>query len=484
MSIRSVWWRGIFAALTVGLCLAGAVLYRQNERAEPSGAPPPNVLLISIDTLRPDHLGCYGYHRDTSPRIDRLAAESVLFENHISSTSWTLPAHAALFTSLPDSVHGCTDTDKTLPRKLITLAERFAAADYQTAGFFSGPYLHPAFGLDQGFDHYENCTSYAKALDAQPVDQWSMDHQIMRASHRDMTNPTVYGAVKKWLDEREPGKFFMFVHMWDAHFDFIPPPPYDTMFDPGYTGTVTGTDFFFDPNINADMPPRDLQHLIALYDGEIRWTDYYVGRIIDDLARSGLLEQTVVVITSDHGTEFFEHGFKAHRMTLFDEVIRIPLLIRYPPLIPKGVRIRAQTRIIDLAPTLLELAGLPPATEFMGHSLVSVARKKTVDFDNLGISELFSVGRAMRSIRTREWKLTDDMVQKQRYYIDLIVDPDEHYPRPAHATEYGQKLLDRYKTVNHTLDVWRSRVFSDPDQPDLPEEVLKQLESLGYIERD
>ncbi|MCH8148631.1 MAG: sulfatase-like hydrolase/transferase [Planctomycetes bacterium] len=254
--------------------------------------------------------------------------------------------------------------------------------------------------------------------------------------------------------------------------------------DPGYTGTVTGTDFFFDPNINADMPPRDLQHLIALYDGEIRWTDYYVGRIIDDLARSGLLEQTVVVITSDHGTEFFEHGFKAHRMTLFDEVIRIPLLIRYPPLIPKGVRIRAQTRIIDLAPTLLELAGLPPATEFMGHSLVSVARKKTVDFDNLGISELFSVGRAMRSIRTREWKLTDDMVQKQRYYIDLIVDPDEHYPRPAHATEYGQKLLDRYKTVNHTLDVWRSRVFSDPDQPDLPEEVLKQLESLGYIERD
>lgn len=476
----------MIAALTMGVCLAAAVLYWPNDRAGPTGAPPPapNVLLISIDTLRPDHLGCYGYQRDTSPRLDRLAAESVLFENHISSTSWTLPAHAALFTSLADSVHGCTDTDKTLPRDLITLAERFAAADYQTAGFFSGPYLHPAFGLDQGFAHYENCTSYARNLDTQPVSEWAMDRQVMRASHRDITNPTVYDAVKRWLDERGPGKFFMFVHMWDPHFDFIPPAPYDTMFDPDYAGTITGTDFFFDRKINANMPQRDLQHLIALYDGEIRWTDDHVGRIIDDLERNGLLDETVVAITSDHGTEFFEHGYKAHRMTLYDEVIRIPLLIRYPPTMPAGVRIRAQTRIIDVAPTLLELAGLPPATEIMGHSLVPAARKKTVDFDNLGVSELFSVGRRMRSIRTLEWKLTDDMAQNERYYIDLITDPDEQYPRQALTTEYGRELLDRYKTVNNALDGWRSRVSSDPDRSDVPEEVLKQLESLGYIERN
>ncbi|MFQ5491669.1 MAG: sulfatase-like hydrolase/transferase, partial [Phycisphaerae bacterium] len=187
-------------------------------------APPvqPNVLLISIDTLRPDHLGCYGYDRPTSPRIDRLASEGVLFENHISSTSWTLPAHAAMFTSLVDSVHGCTDTDKKLSDSMVTLAERFSSAGFDTVGFFAGPYLHPAFGLAQGFDQYEDCTSYAQTLDSTPVESWAMDPKIMQDSHQDITTPAVLEAVKSWLAGHTSGRFFMFVHLWDVHFDFIP----------------------------------------------------------------------------------------------------------------------------------------------------------------------------------------------------------------------------------------------------------------------
>ncbi|MBU0617850.1 MAG: sulfatase-like hydrolase/transferase, partial [Planctomycetes bacterium] len=188
----------------------------------------PNILLISVDALRPDHLGCYGYGRATSPNIDKLAGEGALFENAISSTSWTLPAHAALFTGLADSVHGCTDTDRRLAENRYTLAERLKDAGYATVGFFSGPYLHPVFELGQGFDEYVDCTSYPELTERNGIDAKAVDSaSVHERSHRDITNPRVYERASAWLTENKRRPFFMFVHMWDVHFDFIPPPPYD-----------------------------------------------------------------------------------------------------------------------------------------------------------------------------------------------------------------------------------------------------------------
>jgi arylsulfatase A-like enzyme len=479
---RRLLWMGI---LVVVLAAGGAGLYLQLNRPAQAGASsvPPNVLLISIDMLRPDHLGCYGYSRPTSPHIDRLAEEGVLFENHISSSSWTLPAHAALFTSLYDSVHGCTDTDKKLADNVVTLAEKFAQAGYQTAGFFSGPYLHPAFGLGRGFEHYEDCTSYAAVLDDTAVDQWAMDPDVMRASHRDITSPRVYAAFKKWFDEHRGSKFFLFVHLWDPHFDFIPPPPYDTLFDPNYAGTVTGTDFFFDPNINADMPARDLEHLIALYDGEIAWTDSYVGKILDDFQQAGLLDHTVVALTSDHGTEFFEHGDKAHRKTLFDEVIRIPLLLRYPAQLGAGIHIHSQTRSIDVGPTLLELAGVSSAVPVMGRSLVPLALDPARPFNELAVSELFSVGHRIRSLRSLHWKFFDNQAGDQRFFVDLGADPGEHHLYGNLTKGAGRELNKRYEAMVRVLDAWQARICPTTTPTNVPENVRRQLESLGYLSR-
>lgn len=471
--------------LLVVVCLCLCVLFscgKQNKENAKTQAGYPNVLLISIDTLRPDHLHCYGYRRTTSPAIDKLASEGVLFENHISSTSWTLPAHAALFTSLADSVHGCTDTDRKLHKDFNTISEVFARAGYETAGFFSGPYLHPAFGLGQGFDHYENCTSYAKAIDGEPVKKWAMDTGIMRQSHHDIANPIVYAAFKKWLAKKKESPFFMFVHMWDTHFDFIPPPPYDKKFDPDYEGTISGIDFFLDKRINAQMPERDLRHIIALYDGEIAWTDAHVGKMIKDLEDAGLLEKTIIVITSDHGTEFFEHGDKAHRKTLFDEVIRIPLIIRYPAKLPAGVRVNAQTRLIDVTPTLVELTGLPAMEHVMGSSLVRLAAGKEPGFDNTAVSELFSVGRSMRTLRTLNWKLTDHINLNRRYFFDLIEDPGEKRLRINLAKDPGLELLTQYRAISKELIIRRSRWAKSTDRSTIPEDVLQQLKSLGYID--
>ncbi len=464
--------------LTLAGCGAASAPADVRQRPEPAG---PNVLLICIDTLRADHLGAYGYHRATSPNLDRLARGGVVFENHISSTSWTLPAHAALFSSLPDSVHGCTDTDRVLADGITTLAERFWAAGYETAGFFAGPYLHPAFGLGQGFEHYENCTSYARVLDGAPAEQWAMDLDVMHQSHRDVTNPSVFEAFTRWIDEPNRGTFFMFVHLWDVHYDFIPPAPYDTMFDPEYTGSMTGDNFFFDRSINPDMAPRDLEHLIALYDGEIAWTDEYLGRIIARLETLGVLDDTIIAVTSDHGTAFFEHGLKGHRNSLFDELIHVPLVIRYPEAIEAGTRVATQTRSIDIGPTLLDLAGLATPDDVHGHSLVKLVWRNQLDFDNQAVSELFSVGQRVRTLRTPQWKFYDVMNRELRLWTDLVADPGERALRPV-AFGQGKALEARYNQAVAALvpvEVTTGAV-ADP----LPEAVRRQLESLGYVGDD
>ncbi len=271
----------------------------------------------------------------------------------------------------------------------------------------------------------------------------------------------------------------MFVHLWDVHFDFIPPAPYDTMFDPDYDGPVTGENFFFDPEINARMPGRDKRHLIALYDGEIAWTDEHVGRIIDDLRRAGLLDETVVAVTSDHGTEFFEHGGKAHRMTLFDEVIRVPLIIRYPAGLPAGTRVAAQSRAVDVGPTLLELASLAAPDDIMGSSLLSLTESGP---GRVAVSELFSVGRRMRSVRTRQWKLTDHLQAQRRYYFDLVRDPRETRPLSDLAAGRGPEVVETYRTVLADIESWRTRMPFETDPSTIPDEVRRQLESLGYID--
>ena len=447
------------------------------------------MLLISVDMLRADHLGSYGYGRETSPHLDRLAKEGVLFEDCISSAPWTLPTHAALFTGLPDSVHGCTDSDRALAPGFTTLAERFKQGGYATTGFFSGPYLHPAFGLGQGFDSYVNCTSYARAIDGQPAEDWAMDTEVMHSSHRDVTSPTVTEEVLGWLAGRGDGgngqaePFFMFVHLWDVHFDFLPPAPYDELFAGEYGGSVSGEDFFFDPAIHADMPAADREHLLDLYDGEIRWTDHHIGLILAALEERGLLENTVVALTADHGTEFFEHGGKAHRMTLFEEVLRVPLVLRYPAAIPAGTRVRSLARTVDIAPTLLELADLAPLAPAGGRSLLP-AMQGGGDPGVAAVSELFSVGRAMRSVRTERWKFIDDMGRGTFAWYDLAADPRELHPSQDLTQGLGQEARDGYLEAMAELERLYAARPAAPAQAQVPAAVDAHLRALGYVGAD
>jgi len=455
-----------------------ALLLRSEDR--------PNVILISIDSLRSDHLGCYGYTRDTTPVLDRIAGEGVLFETVVSSTSWTLPAHAALFTSLHDRVHGCFDGTVWLARSRETIAEAFKSAGYRTTGFFSGPYLHPVYGLSQGFDTYHDCTSYSEKTIAM-LKGTAEAKELGDLSHKDVTNPIVLKNVNGWLDTREDGPFFMFVHLWDVHFDYIPPPPYDTMFDPDYKGTVDG---HFDVKVverPSSWTDRDVEHYKALYDGEIRWTDATLGKLFASLKARGLMDDTMIVITSDHGEAFYEHGNRGHRYSLHDEEIRIPLIIRFPPSIQAGNRIKEQVHIIDIAPTILKLAGLPPLPGALGRDLSPLIENQDMAWPEIEcVSELIFPlnARPLFSIRTPEWKMILNTKNGLLEVYDMKGDPGEQAPLPEDRYPISpEALVNLYKKKVKMLETefLRLPIPGKRDTPPVPEMTRAHLRSLGYL---
>jgi len=453
----------------------------------------PNVILISIDSLRYDHLGCYGYGRNTSPNIDRTAREGALFETVVSSTSWTLPAHAALFTGLPDRVHGCLDERHGLDDSRLTLAEAFKQAGYRTIGFFSGPYLHACFGFAQGFELYRDCTSYSGEFLARTKsgtlldDRGIIGQDIMRMSHDDITNPIVLRAVRAWLDERPGGPFFLFVHLWDVHYDYIPPSPYDTMFDPDYTGPVNGRNLAGARAKPKTWTRRDVNHLEALYDGEIRFTDDTLGEILGELDRRGLKDSSIIAITADHGEAFYEHGVHGHRWTLYEEEIRIPLVVRYPPTIPANLRIRHPASIIDIAPTLLELAGAPTLPGATGRSLAPLFRTPDGPWEDRAVVCELNVplfGIHAFALRDSRWKLIYDLRWHRTRVFDLLGDPREQSALVGDASPFTSEEIDgRYERASRELEEASRRmpVGDRRDTPPIPKVTEDQLRALGYV---
>lgn len=347
--------------------LALVVLFAQRPPAAVGGAvtaPPPvpgpaaNVILISIDSLRADRLGCYGLDRPTSPAIDALAAQGARFANAMSTTSWTLPAHMSMLTGRTLLSHGVVMENDRLPDGVPTLAESLRGTGLATGGIVSMLYLGRQYGFDRGFDVYDDTTIPAKT--------WF-------ESHRDEPAPAVTRFALDWLQQHREQRFFLFLHFWDVHYDYAPPPPYDTMFDPDYRGTISGENFYRNQAVNRRMPARDLQHLLAVYDGEVRWVDEHVGQILRTVDALGLADTTAIIVTADHGDEFFEHGGKGHRRTLYREVMHVPLIVRAPG-VPPGRVVTAPVSLVDVMPTALELAGAAAPPGMDGESLLALTR--------------------------------------------------------------------------------------------------------------
>ena len=315
---------------------------------------PRNLVLVSIDSLRADHVHCYGYPRPTSPTLDRLAAEGVRFATAYSVSSWTLPAHATMLTGRYPLSHGAIEATRRISPQVPSLAAQLGEQGFKTGGFVSYEFLRRRYGFHVGFDHYDDFTT---------------DLNTEAEERKARTGPILNQQVIPWIEAHRDQPFFLFVHYFDVHWDYDPPPPYDTMFDAQYEGPDLRP-FLDNPAIHPGMPKRHLDHLIALYDGEIRFNDDVLREVVDSLDRLGIGQDTLLIITSDHGDEFFEHGDTGHTNTLYDEVIWIPLIVRWPKGIPGGRSVDLPVSLVDLAPTVYGLLGLDPPAGLEGRSLV------------------------------------------------------------------------------------------------------------------
>jgi arylsulfatase A-like enzyme len=410
-----------------------------------------NIILISIDTLRADHVGVYGYERDTTPNIDRFARESVIFMETAATAPKTLPSHASIFTSLLPSHHGgLSNRGFRLSDDAVTMAEILRDKGYRTVSFNDGGLMAEAFGFSQGFEIYESTEQKSRfETRVEPAKEWI-------AAHRD-------------------SRFFLFLHTYEVHLPLKPPRKYFEMFRRAdrrhYPEDLVFTKHRLNREEKAAANVPVVEHVIDLYDATIRSMDASFQDLVDFLSAMDLLDDTLIVFTSDHGEEFGERGkIAAHGSTLYDEVIRVPLIIRFPGGTYGSTIVDGQVSSLDILPTVLDVVGIEPLDFFEGHSLRDLVRGRASTI-NVAFSE--TGNGKFATARDGRWK----MLQRPRvgWLFDLVEDPGE-------TQNVAPKNRDVFLQLQRQLAaaLGSRPLRSSPFEPD--EETTEQLRALGYIE--
>ena len=455
-------------------------------RGTPAG---PNVIVVTIDTLRADHLGCYGYDRPTSPNIDRVAGEGVVFADPSSPASWTKPATGTILTGLHPSRHGALyhGSQLQLPEGERTLAEAFADSGYVTAGFVSNPNVKRVFLFDRGFDEYFDSPVEDTVTLASIRASW-FGRVLMRLA-RHQFNWKYENDVKQmnrhilaWLEENRDNRFFLYLHYIDPHIPYTPPEPYRTEFTRDH-----GMALFNE---------RKEKVGIDLYDGEIRYMDEGFQDLVDELVRHGLWDDTLLVITSDHGEEFFEHGLLGHGFSLYQPVVGVPLVFRGPG-VPEGLVIDEPVQVLDMPATVLDLAGtgidrLGDGLSFAGLMRGEAWQEPRLYFieSEFGQNEHDTRSFVFTGVREGKWKLV--LTEENAYFppqnpkygrealYDLESDPDETV-NLFHEEEH-RELVERLiaELLRHSQFL-QDTGFRDVPPAAMDEATMAELRALGYL---
>ena len=394
-----------------------------------------NVIIIGVDTLRPDHLGCYGYGRDTSPTIDRLAREGVLFENVISQSPWTSPSFASIFTSLYPTQTGLVSVGTTMRTTFPTLGTLLKERGYATGAIVNAAVLKPEFGTARGFDYYYMTPKTGRLADGTTRDALA------------------------WIDSVPGQPFFLFAHYYDPHEPYAPPAPFDTFFEEDYTGGIGNTFVLHDhfPEVRgmnfaplSVLSGADWDHIRTLYDGEIRFTDQAIAGLLEGLRERGLDENTLIVFLSDHGEEFYEHEGFGHGHELYGEVIRVPLILRLPGVLPGQARISRQVRLIDVMPTVLEILGVENEEHMEGESLLAhleggsagTARGERLFESGTAYCEGMLRGPEKKSVTAYPYKMIYNLDTAEEMLFDIGRDPGERDNLAGAETEPRAAMED------------------------------------------
>jgi len=459
------------------------ILYAvKTEKSTPlsEGEKPPNLILISIDTLRADHLACYGYDRTTSPVMDRLADQGVRFEKVISHAPKTAASHMTIFTSTWLDVHGVCQVKNQpkftlLPKELTTMTEVMSEAGYRTGAFTGGSQVAGGFGFERGFEVYDP----------------SLGYQLF---------PESFHPIYQWLSTLDPEEsFFLFFHTYQVHGPYCPPPPYDTLYDPHYNGWIKSDWDGRKKQLAGDKgrsnSPRDIRHLRALYDGEIRYTDNLLGKFFDTLRNKGLLgmDETLLVILSDHGEEFDEHNGMGHN-NLNCETMEVPLIFYWPGVLPEKTVVPGMVRLIDVAPTVLDLLGLSVPAQMQGLSMKAPMLSGQRVCLSAYSTDPVNAGQA--AIRSGQWMYyTKNKEGKELYSVEM--DPREKnnffgFSGLKNGFSEDSRILDgriqgfqsHGRKFKHIFHIKRPELFDRKEELkayELTDEQKARLKELGYL---
>ena len=429
------------------LALAVLALACGPRTAPPARAGAPNVLLITIDTLRADHLGVYGYTRPTSPELDRFAQGAIVFDEAQASAPWTLPSLASLLTGEEPATHACRGFGSVLDDSFVTLPERLLAAGYDTACVTSHLFTTTRHGLQQGFVHTDDSFAYPEVEPA-----------------RNITSQVISDKAIRFLEQKRAAAdgrpWLLWLHYFDPHEEYMPHPDLAPLFTT--PGEPTSASLYGD-----------------LYDAEVRYTDHHVGRVLASLAEAGLDDETIVLVLSDHGEELFDRGALGHGHSMHRELLRVPFLLRAPGLTPR--RVATVVRQTDVPATVLELVGLA-VPESAGRSLVPLLRGEALPTVP-AMAELARGARPLDALRLDGLKLILAPESGEARLYDLAQDPletsDVAGQRPADVARLKAELA-RLKA----LATRRGERFGSTEALAFTPGLEADLEALGYVGDD
>lgn len=449
-----------------------------------------NVILISIDTLRSDRLSCYGYKYKTSPHIDKLAEEGVLFENIYAQSPWTLPSHMSILTSLYPSVHGVQTTDDRLSGDFITLAEVLRNNGYYTAAYVDCGFVSAKYGFNQGFDIYDD-----------------YDYSAGRIKG---INKKAISFIEKFCATRKSpqSKFFLLYHVFDVHGPYKPPESYRSLF-------YDGTDPYDRDNHSMDLIKQmsqhkyqefgditDINYVRALYDSGVRYVDDQLKDLFKRLKDLGIYDETLIVFTSDHGESLFEHEMMVgHGLSSWNTVIKVPLIVKFPYGKYRGRRVNCLTESIDIFPTVLDFLGIKNSIPIQGKSLMkSIRDRSTVRKFAYGSS---SNPGGSRFVVSKRWKYIeamkynpDEMIGFMRngkldylyiseHLYDMEADPQEMNNLARRQEEEIKMMVEKLKEFELSNEEFRQRYYSSVKgdiKIDMDEKLKEDLKALGYLQ--
>jgi arylsulfatase A-like enzyme len=433
----------------------------------------PSILIYMIDTLRARDVGAYGADVTRTPAMDAFAAESALFENAKTPSSWTRPAVASLITGVSPSVHGVEtfhDVLSTCDASQVRLPELLQAEGYFTGAVVANPQVDPIFGFGPGFDSFQGL--YEARTDRHRP---TVEEMISSA-------PTVVDAARRFIEEAPTGRpFFLFVLTIDPHGPYDPPPPYDSMYDPRAVGVEVSGPGGFEELRRRMEAGRTSPELLAKYRGEVSFADAAFGDLISWMRERGSLDDTLVVLTADHGEEFAEHGNKGHGKTLYEEVVAVPLILRHPGSFESG-RHTENVDLMDLGATLAAVGGARPPDQWTGRDLRGALTPAPV-FS----TSLLRDGHLYRALTRGTLKLIENEETHTTELYDLRLDPGERRPLDqARYREQATALAIELQGDRERSAILRERMIEceeSLDEDEIPGGIRERLESLGYIDR-